>query len=283
MATYYRSDQWVTDALGNAISGANVYFCSQPANTSSVPPSPLIQLYADPNGVTSITNPVQTDGYGHAYAYMSPGIYTVVIYSPQIEQVTLLDQDINSGGVSIPVAVNQGGTGATTAAGARANLGAAGSGANVDITSLADLSTVGTTAVTITGNNSSQTAITVTDGIQNSSWTAGGQINCEGIGCSGPIICGGLQSSSTVTTNAIANATPGTPVSISQDGGGAIALEINGVGVSETSLLGFSDYATQTTVGAAGGASPLPGAPSIYLQMSVNGTVYLFPGWAMPA
>ena len=43
------------------------------------------------------------------------------------------------GGVVLPLAISQGGTGATTAAGARANLGAAASGANTDITSMAGI------------------------------------------------------------------------------------------------------------------------------------------------
>lgn len=96
MSTYYRYDSWCTDALGNAIAGASVAFCSQPANTSTQPPSPLIQLYADPNGVTPIANPLTTDGYGHAFAYMAEGVYTVVTYSPRIETVILEDQVVTS-------------------------------------------------------------------------------------------------------------------------------------------------------------------------------------------
>jgi hypothetical protein len=90
--TFYRSDRWVTDALGNAIAGASVAFCSQPANTSTQPPTPLIQLFADPAGDTPITNPLTTDGFGHAFAYMAQGTYTVVVYSPRIQTVILQDQ-----------------------------------------------------------------------------------------------------------------------------------------------------------------------------------------------
>jgi hypothetical protein len=96
MATYYRRDDWVTDALGNAIAGASVYVCSQPATTSTIPPSPLVQLYADPNGVTPLTQPVLTDGYGHAFYYTEQGIYTVLYSSPQIQEVILTDQVIVS-------------------------------------------------------------------------------------------------------------------------------------------------------------------------------------------
>lgn len=96
MSTYYRYDSWTTDALGNAIAGANVAICSQPAVTSTQPPSPLVPLYADSNGITPITNPLTTDGYGHAFAYMASGTYTVVTYSPQIATVILEDQVVTS-------------------------------------------------------------------------------------------------------------------------------------------------------------------------------------------
>jgi hypothetical protein len=92
MATYFRRDDWVTDGLGNAIAGASVYVCSEPATTTSIPPSPLVQLYSDPLGANPITQPVLTDGYGHAYYYLAPGTYTVVFYSPQIQTVILQDQ-----------------------------------------------------------------------------------------------------------------------------------------------------------------------------------------------
>jgi hypothetical protein len=90
--TLFRSDRWVQDALGNAIAGASVAFCSQPANTATLPPSPLIQLFADPAGDTPITNPLTTDGFGHAFAYMTQGTYTVVVYSPRIQTLVLQDQ-----------------------------------------------------------------------------------------------------------------------------------------------------------------------------------------------
>src|ERR1700761_27709 len=136
MATFLRRDDWVTDAMGNALSGASVYVCSQPATTGTIPPSPLVQLYADSAGVTPITQPVTTDGYGHAFYYVTPGTYTIVYYSPQILEQVLPDQTIGSGNVAFPITVAEGGTGATTAGQARINLGTAASGANADITSL---------------------------------------------------------------------------------------------------------------------------------------------------
>jgi hypothetical protein len=96
MSTFFRRDDWVTDALGNAIAGASVYVCSQPATTTSIPPSPLVQLYSDPNGAFPITQPVLTDGLGHSFYYVAQGTYTIVYASPRIQQVTLLDQIISS-------------------------------------------------------------------------------------------------------------------------------------------------------------------------------------------
>lgn len=95
MATFFRRDDWVTDALGNAQSGVSVYVCSQPATTGSIPPSPLVQLYSDPAGANPITQPVITDGYGHAFYYTAPGTFTIVYFSPQISEVVLLDQIIS--------------------------------------------------------------------------------------------------------------------------------------------------------------------------------------------
>jgi hypothetical protein len=92
----FRRDDWVQDALGNALAGAQVYVCSQPATTSNIPPSPLVQLYADSAGATPITQPVLTDGYGHAFYYLASGTYTVVYYSQQIQTVILTDQNITS-------------------------------------------------------------------------------------------------------------------------------------------------------------------------------------------
>lgn len=108
MDTFYRRDDWVQDAMGDAISGAGVYVTSQPSNAgfinqqgSYVPPSPLVQLYADPAGTIPITQPVQTDGFGHAAYYTAANIYTVTYYSPQIGQTTLPDQVIS--GVVSPI------------------------------------------------------------------------------------------------------------------------------------------------------------------------------------
>jgi hypothetical protein len=101
MATQlHRRDDWLVDSLGNALSGVGVYVCAQPANTNVIPPSPLVQLYSDSAGANPITQPVQTNGQGHAEFYVAAGTYTLVFYSPQIEQVTLPDQIVSTTTVS---------------------------------------------------------------------------------------------------------------------------------------------------------------------------------------
>jgi hypothetical protein len=107
MPAFFRRDDWVTDAMGNALSGANVWVTSQPSNPAHfikgkfVPPSPLVQIYGDAFGMTPLTQPVQTDGYGHAFYYVASGTYTITYFSPQIGIVTLPDQFI--GGQALPV------------------------------------------------------------------------------------------------------------------------------------------------------------------------------------
>ena len=77
-----RDDRSVTDAQGRALAGAAVYYCTQPASTSSIPPSPLATVYSDLQGDTG-TNPVYTNGIGHSVAYLDDSqLYTVVVSHP---------------------------------------------------------------------------------------------------------------------------------------------------------------------------------------------------------
>ena len=95
-----RDDRWLTDAQGRALAGAAVYYCTQPATTDAVPPSPLATIYSDLNGTVG-TNPVYTDGYGHAYAYIDDSVlYTLVYVHPLFgfRPVVLIDQVIGGGG-----------------------------------------------------------------------------------------------------------------------------------------------------------------------------------------
>ena len=93
-----RDDRYVTDAQGRALAGAQVYWCTQPASTASNPPSPLATIYTDIAGGTTEAQPVLTDGFGHAYAYMEDSVlYTVVVWHPLFGSlpVVLPDQSLS--------------------------------------------------------------------------------------------------------------------------------------------------------------------------------------------
>jgi hypothetical protein len=96
-----RDDRWISDAQGRALAGAQVYWCVQPAITASNPPSPLATVYATIAGGTPIIQPVLTDGFGHAFAYLDNSIlYTVVVWHPLFgtTPVVLLDQAMPGAG-----------------------------------------------------------------------------------------------------------------------------------------------------------------------------------------
>jgi hypothetical protein len=95
-----RRDDWLTDAQGRALAGAQVYYCTQPATTSPLPPSPLATIYSDITG-TPEDNPQYTDGFGHAIAYASDSIlYTIVYVHPLFgpNPVILIDQGFGGSG-----------------------------------------------------------------------------------------------------------------------------------------------------------------------------------------
>ena len=98
MATYFRRDDTVQNALGYAIPNVAVAYYVQPSLT-------LATVYNDSNGDEVISNPQFTDGLGHADAYMASGLYTITYSSPQIQTLTLPDQSVGpeSGGGAITV------------------------------------------------------------------------------------------------------------------------------------------------------------------------------------
>ncbi len=97
ITNYYRSDGWVKNVNGPAVPGAQIYVCSQPANVSFLPPTPLALIYADA-GLTPITQPIITDGFGHYDFYALPGLYAVIVaYGGNVQQV-YPDQSIGAFG-----------------------------------------------------------------------------------------------------------------------------------------------------------------------------------------
>jgi len=95
-----RRDDWLQDAQGRALAGAQVYYCTQPANTTIIPPSPLASVFSNLTG-TPTTNPQITDGFGHAIAYLDDTVlYTIEYVHPLFgpNPVVLIDQSFGGGG-----------------------------------------------------------------------------------------------------------------------------------------------------------------------------------------
>ncbi len=89
-----------------------------------------------------------------------------------------------------------------------------------------------------------------------------------------------------VGPNGITSNAPNTPFKIGAQGitTSPTSVIFPGINTAHFGLVGFGGsgsitYPTQTTVGAAGGASALPATPSIYLPLYINGTEYLFAGY----
>ena len=72
--TYARMDFSLQNAQGQAISGASVNVYVQSA--CGAPAGAQAQLYGTATG-GPIAQPLKTDGFGHAFAYVAPGCVTV--------------------------------------------------------------------------------------------------------------------------------------------------------------------------------------------------------------
>ena len=85
---FSRFDTFARSVVGPSAAGAQVFLCLQPAVTTSIPPSPLAQLYSDPLGANPISQPLVCDGFGHASCYVASGTFTeVVVYGGMLVQV----------------------------------------------------------------------------------------------------------------------------------------------------------------------------------------------------
>lgn len=107
MPTFFRLQGSVNSAQGPALNGVDIFVCTQPATTSSIPPSPLATIYSDNAGANPINQaltPVQTDGLGNWFCYAATGVYTIVMFDPlnRIPTTIFIDQQVVSpGGGSI--------------------------------------------------------------------------------------------------------------------------------------------------------------------------------------
>jgi hypothetical protein len=93
LLSVFRTDGWVKTVQGPAVPGAQIYVCLQPAN-QTVPPTPLANIYSDPNGLVPITQPINTDGFGHYDFYAQAGVYTVIVVNGGIIQQVYPDQSV---------------------------------------------------------------------------------------------------------------------------------------------------------------------------------------------
>lgn len=129
------------------------------------------------------------------------------------------NSDITSlSGLTTPLSVAQGGTGSATAAGARTNLGAAASGANTDITSMAGL-----------GAGSAATPSIVKSGDTNTGvyWPAADQI---GLAAGGVAVLqlGSAAGSQVIIGNASGGSSSAVAIGDTADGGGPECIAIGG-------------------------------------------------------
>lgn len=88
---YFRNDGWVKSTTGPAVPGAQVWVCLQPANLQ-IPPTPLANIFSDPNGLFPLAQPIITDGFGHYNFYAAAGLYTVLVALGGQLQQTYTDQ-----------------------------------------------------------------------------------------------------------------------------------------------------------------------------------------------
>lgn len=86
-----RHDDVVRNEQGLPVAGATIVVCTQPANVTVTPCTPLANLYTDSTLTTPAPNPLTSDGLGNYYFYAAPGVYTVQVYGPGINTYTTPD------------------------------------------------------------------------------------------------------------------------------------------------------------------------------------------------
>lgn len=86
-----RYDGVVQGEQGVPASGATIAVCTQPANVTIAPCTPLANLYTDDTLSAPAANPLTSDGLGNFHFYAAPGTYTLQIYGPGINTYTMPD------------------------------------------------------------------------------------------------------------------------------------------------------------------------------------------------
>ena len=123
-----RHDGVVQGEQGIPVAGATIVVCTQPANVTVTPCTPLANLYTDTTLATPAPNPLSSDGLGNFHFYAAPGTYTVQVYGPGINTYTspdvLLPANPSNAQFGSITATNATVTGTLTAGSFAANLAA---------------------------------------------------------------------------------------------------------------------------------------------------------------
>ncbi|MHB8539425.1 MAG: hypothetical protein ACYDCD_00575 [Candidatus Acidiferrales bacterium] len=86
-----RHDGIALGEQGKPVAGATIVVCTQPANITVAPCTPLVNLFTDATLTTPAPNPLTSDGLGNYHFYAAPGIYTLQIYGAAIHTYTTPD------------------------------------------------------------------------------------------------------------------------------------------------------------------------------------------------
>lgn len=86
-----RYDGVVQGEQGIPVSSATIVVCTQPANVTVTPCTPLGNLYTDTTLTTPAPNPLTSDGLGNFHFYAAPGLYTLQVFGPGINTYTMPD------------------------------------------------------------------------------------------------------------------------------------------------------------------------------------------------
>ncbi len=165
-----------------------------------------------------------------------------------IASFSATDFSVTAGAVSLgTVSLLKGGTGATTALGARTNLGAAELGANADITSLTALTSINPSAALTVGSTSqsltlqgfaSTTTLSGTSGVNSTtlSFDAPTGVNSIVIPDASGLVA--VSASGAISLNALGDITCLTCLTSDGSGGGSGVTDVNGITNSVTVLAG---------------------------------------------
>lgn len=86
-----RHDDTVRGEQGIPVAGATIVVCTQPANVTVTPCTPLANLFTDATLTVPAPNPLTSDGLGNFHFYAAPGVYTMQVYGAGIHTYTTPD------------------------------------------------------------------------------------------------------------------------------------------------------------------------------------------------